>query len=746
MRKSLYVVLLMICSIGLVMLTGCGKKYTVTYEANGGKFSDGSIIFTQEYKKGESLVLSEGPSKESFVFAGWMLDGTICKENTKVEKDMHLVAKWVPEVCRVTYKVNGEVYHTQSFSYEESIQFPDVNVSGYTLVRWVKENTEEEIKAGDVVTEDMVLVADLQEVAYKITYRTMAGMFLDGTSEKVIYVKADAPFSYGEIPTAGERLFNGWYNYGNDTYVEEGMKVNQDMVVIAKYRRPGELRELHFVINGGVMDQPENDAYYEGIIKPLPTPTKEGFEFLGWYTDDAFTTDPIRVQNGDIKGDQTYYAKWNLIDKNYVHVILNEIVPDQTYDDLELPMEYQGTKLYWNSSDFSIIDAKGNIYQSHQNKTATLTVEITFQDEIFSLSKEITIEAIHFDDVDNPVAGYFYTINIATKTEAVLENLDIAYYAFVKVDATGRVSVEGVTGFNNFVSDAKGLRKRGIRMVLSVAGGADNFSEACRRVGPSKVADNILDYVKQHNLDGVDIDWEFPSTGEDQINMNLLCQSLRLKLNAMTGENCTPYLLTAAIPSHASYSKFDLKTLNQYLDYVNMMSYDMNAAGKTTHLCPLFKAFNDGNVGYGIDDGIEKFTKAGLDPNKIIIGGAFYGKAYKVIGTAQNPSKYPGLGASAELIHLQYQSGTVTYKWIASNILNDSSYIRYYDTAAQVPYLYSESKAIFITYEDEESLIAKTDYAFQNGMGIMFWEYGYDYDNILTDAICNRMAYLESRG
>ena len=88
----------------------------------------------------------------------------------------------------------------------------------------------------------------------------------------------------------------------------------------------------------------------------------------------------------------------------------------------------------------------------------------------------------------------------------------------------------------------------------------------------------------------------------------------------------------------------------------------------------------------------------------------------------------------------------MTYKWIVSNILNDSSYIRYYDTAAQVPYLYSESKAIFITYEDEESLIAKTDYAFQNGMGIMFWEYGYDYENILTDAICNRMAYLESRG
>lgn len=84
MRKSLYVVLLMICSMSIVMLTGCGKKYTVTYEANGGKFSDGSNIFTQEYKKGGNLVLSEGPTKASFVFVGWMLDGVICKENMKV--------------------------------------------------------------------------------------------------------------------------------------------------------------------------------------------------------------------------------------------------------------------------------------------------------------------------------------------------------------------------------------------------------------------------------------------------------------------------------------------------------------------------------------------------------------------------------------------------------------------------------------------------------------------------------------
>ena len=41
----------------------------------------------------------------------------------------------------------------------------------------------------------------------------------------------------------------------------------------------------------------------------------------------------------------------------------------------------------------------------------------------------------------------------------------------------------------------------------------------------------------------------------------------------------TPYLLTAAIPATswgAGSDRFDFATLNKYLDYVNMMSYDLD--------------------------------------------------------------------------------------------------------------------------------------------------------------------------
>ena len=57
-------------------------------------------------------------------------------------------------------------------------------------------------------------------------------------------------------------------------------------------------------------------------------------------------------------------------------------------------------------------------------------------------------------------------------------------------------------------------------------------------------------------------------------------------------------------------------------------------------------------------------------------------------------------------------------------------------------YLYNEEESFFITYEDEQSLIEKVNYAYQEGLGIMFWDYSYDTKNILTDTICNRMQEL----
>lgn len=617
-------------------------------------------------------------------------------------------------------------------------------LSGYTFMGWFIDGTNEQVSKSFIINKNVSLVAKWEETIYEVVYDAGSGEFSDGSSELIINVKPNATFTYSETPIIRDgRLFNGWYNDITKEYVEEGTVITSDLEVYAKYTRPGELMNITFVLNGGKQDTPVNDNYYERIRYNLPTPTKEGFEFLGWYETEDFQGEPIKYISESETGNKVFYASWKLVNIDYVNTIMDELVPSELTDDITLPINYQGLKLYWMSSNYNIFTAKGVIKQTHVDQKVTVQCQVTYEGKFYDLEKEVTIKALQFEYVANPVAGYFYNTSVRNKTETFLENFDIAYCAFAYVSASGNVSLNSSsTGCTAFINEMKTLQKNGIRCVLSIAGGASNFSTACYKNIATVVTD-IINLVRTYNFDGVDIDWEFPNDATDTANMTLLCKMLRQRLDNLSGKNGTPYLLTAAIPSHESYLKYDLEDLNEYLDYVNMMSYDMNQAGRTSHLCPLFRGHNDQGR-YGVDLGIKWFTEAGFDKNKIIIGSAFYGKAYNVTGTQQSGATYPGLGVGGELASLQYDSGTVTYKWMKQNVLKDSDYIRYYDTDAQVPYLYNESKKIFITYEDAESLIAKVEYAYQEGLGIMFWDYSYDYNNELTDTICNRMYQLRN--
>ena len=655
--------------------------YNVTYNADGGQFSDGlgnKILTYDENSKVD--ILSDVPSKEGFDFLGWF----------DISNDQQVV---------------GSFY----------------------------------------ISKDVTLIAKWGTPTLKVTYDAGTGTFSDGSGKRVINVEVNSSFQYIEVPTNDNgRLFNGWYNDETDELVEEGFIITTDMKVKAKYSRPGELRDLTYVLNGGTMENPSNDSYYEGIMYKLSTPTKAGFEFEGWFSNSDFTGTAVKVQGVDVEGDVTYYAKWKLVDKNYVDALIDELIPSELTNDIDLPTSYQGVSLYWTSGDYTLLKAdtrakKGIIYPTHRNQKVSLKCQVTVDNEYIDITREVTIKAIQFEHVDNPVAGYFYHTDIKNQTESFTRTFDIVYIAFACVTAGGDVVVDA--GAKTLLSKTNELRKQGIRCVLSIAGGAENFSQACY-ANTVKVADNLVKLVKEYNLDGIDVDWEYPNTALDTSNFVDLVKFLREKLDALSGEDGTPYLVTAAIPGTDKFRNFNFAKSNQYLDYVNLMSYDMNLEGRTTHLCPLSRG-GDGGM-WNVEWSVRDFVAGGLDKHKIIIGAAFYGKTYKVTGAVDLSSTYPGLFTAAELVQMQYQSGTVTYKYIYENFLKNPDYTRYWDRGAKVPYLYNDKEKIFVTYEDEESLIAKVEYAYQEGLGIMFWDYSYDKDNILTDTICDRMYELRN--
>jgi len=79
--------------------------------------------------------------------------------------------------------------------------------------------------------------------------------------------------------------------------------------------------------------------------------------------------------------------------------------------------------------------------------------------------------------------------------------------------------------------------------------------------------------------------------------------------------------------------------------------------------------------------------------------------------------------------------GYAPYSLIMETMLNHG-FTRYWDPIALVPYLYSQEKQIFVSYEDPKSLDAKCEYVLKHRLGgVMFWDYSGDPSGTLLRAI-----------
>ena len=73
---------------------------------------------------------------------------------------------------------------------------------------------------------------------------------------------------------------------------------------------------------------------------------------------------------------------------------------------------------------------------------------------------------------------------------------------------------------------------------------------------------------------------------------------------------------------------------------------------------------------------------------------------------------------------------------LVEDYINKRWFTRYWDEAAQAPYLWNADSTTFISYDDPESLRAKAAFVKEKGLGgMMWWEHGGDYNNELLTAV-----------
>jgi chitinase len=339
------------------------------------------------------------------------------------------------------------------------------------------------------------------------------------------------------------------------------------------------------------------------------------------------------------------------------------------------------------------------------------------------------------------VVGYVFPQDGALQPGQIdAHSLTRVNYAFANIK-DGRM----VTGF---VSDAAnfafltGLRKQnpGFTVLVSVGGWlwSTNFSDVSLTSESRRVfIQSVMDFLARYDLDGLDIDWEYPGmTGAghpfrvaDKRNFTLLLKELRKRFGEEEEKRGRKLYLTIAAGASNDYlAHTEMLKVERYVDTVNLMAYDYVEPGSdplTGNHAPLFTDPADAR-NYSADASVKAFEQAGVPAEKILLGVPFYGHVWGEV-----PDKNHGLMQPGKAVPGAYAS----YHAITDTMLNHG-YVRYWDQAASVPYLYNVEKRIFVSYEDAESLAAKGRYVLAHKLGgVMFWDYDGDPSATLLGAI-----------
>lgn len=313
----------------------------------------------------------------------------------------------------------------------------------------------------------------------------------------------------------------------------------------------------------------------------------------------------------------------------------------------------------------------------------------------------ITLLAIVFISCSNAFAKKMNTSDkiivayVTSWTQVIPDPFSMTHinYAFGGVNPTfNGVDISNPSRLREIVALKKQNPK--LKVALSVGGwGAGRFSEmAASEANRRAFAADCKRIVKEYQLDGIDIDWEYPtqssanisSSPDDTKNFTLLMHDLRKALGKKR-------LVTCATVASGEY--IDFPNCIKYIDLVNVMSYDM--ANPPKHHSALYPSEISGWMTGS--QAIESHIKKGVPREKIVMGMPFYGRGdHKYHAYEYDPSLRTD----------------VIEKW---------------SEASQVPYYTNKDGELVYGFENTRSLAIKCQYVIDNHLrGAMYWEYADD--------------------
>ena len=321
---------------------------TLTFEAGeGAQFPDSSAFMEFTRAEGEEMNLSSVPVpvKPNFDFKGWKLtgaeDGT-AQETGEVTftEDQTYVAVWAPSQYTITFNLNGGTVgndgSTVTGTYNHGADYPEAPVpekEGNSLLGWMNSDTGEMYGTADgqnpfpeTVTANATYVAVWGSKTYTLTFTNFdysEGGLGEDSSRQVSVVNGGIAAGPTVIPPAGQ-VFQHWKVTESDSAgTTVGKTFTAEELLEIQVKGDITFEAVFAPANVTVTFQANNGAFEGGVtsqelsgnagskIEPVPTPTRLGYTFNGWFKDSdchesAMTDGTYKFPNANA----TWYAGW----------------------------------------------------------------------------------------------------------------------------------------------------------------------------------------------------------------------------------------------------------------------------------------------------------------------------------------------------------------------------------------------------------------------------------------------------
>ena len=227
--------------------------------------------------------------------------------NNGITKTIHVTVT----TNRYTIEIENEKGEIEEIEvkYNENYNLPTLEKEGYEFVGWFTEPDG----GGNQITNDMPTDDTIKKLyphfipkEYEISFDKQ-----DGTESDKIKVTYDSVYENLPIPEREGYTFGGWYldtDYTEEIRNGDIVKITDNTNLYAKW-----IPNKYTVTldgNGGTVNPSSIEVTYNYIYSGLPTPTRTGYTFAGWYTEReggsiVNTTDTVRILSNI-----TLYAHW----------------------------------------------------------------------------------------------------------------------------------------------------------------------------------------------------------------------------------------------------------------------------------------------------------------------------------------------------------------------------------------------------------------------------------------------------